>query len=749
MRWTTLHVPDLDCPEELRLIQAGLRSLPQVGQLRPDYLSRTLRVEHDATSSDAADIVAQLQQIGFSATLAESPRHRHTPPHGLLRLLRQPDLLLATLLLATLLLARAFGHFWQSSPERLVAALATAAALLAGWPVAHHAWRAARLHHLDMHVLMTLAMTGAIFTGEWLEAATGMVLFRFALLIDEVSKQRAQQAIQSLLELNPTVAHRLPSTEGAASRVQDVEDVQVDRLQVGDVVLIRPGERIPADGRVVAGSSAVNQAPITGESLPVEKRVGDTLYGGSLNGEGSLQVRVTQTAEFSTLARISRLIEQAQSTPSPTERVIDQFARRYTPAVIALAVTLAILPLVVAWVDPQAVGLTSIGGWWPFWKQWFLRGLVMLIVACPCALVLSTPITIVCGLHRASRLGILVKGGEFLERVGCLRWLALDKTGTVTQGKPRVVEVLPLAKHSESEVLTLAAALEQHSEHPLATAILREALSPRSAIANSEQSQTLRGFGVHATLAGQRCTVGSLRYFQQQGWLSASDLPAAAQEPSGASVVAVARETTVIGLILLRDQLREGAAATLRDWRRLGIERLIMLTGDHQSAAEPIAQELELDEYHADLLPEDKIDRIRQLASRQPALGMVGDGVNDAPALAAASIGIALGSGASDVALETADVAILSPQLDRVTELIQLSRRTRWILKQNIALALGIKLLVMLLALAGQATMWMAVASDVGASLLVIFNGTRLLRPVGRSVIKRAHQDRVAPPSAN
>jgi Cd2+/Zn2+-exporting ATPase len=544
-------------------------------------------------------------------------------------------------------------------------------------------------------------------------------------LIDEASKQRAHQAIKSLLQLNPTVAHRLLSDERSPS---SVEDVVVDQLQVGDVVLIRPGERIPADGCVVAGHSTVNQAAITGESLPAQKQPGDHLFGGSLNGEGSLQVRVAQTAEQSTLARISRLIEQAQSTPSPTERVIDHFARRYTPAVIALAVALAFLPPVFALIDPQWVGLTAAGGWWPFWKQWFLRALVMLIVACPCALVISTPITIVCGLHRASQRGVLVKGGEFLEQVGCLRWLALDKTGTVTQGKPRVVDVLPMGEHTESQVITLAAALEQHSEHPLATAILHEARRRDLPLPATDQFQTLRGFGARATLTGQPCTVGSPRYFEQQGWLSRSDLPLAAQEQPGTSVVAVARESTVIGLILLRDQPRADAAATLQSWRRMGIERLVMLTGDHRSAAEQIAQELGFDECQADLLPEDKINQVRQLARLQPALAMVGDGVNDAPALAAAPIGIALGSGASDVALETADVAILSPHLDRVTELMELSRRTRAILKQNIALAIGIKLTVMLLALLGQATMWMAVASDVGASLLVIFNGTRLLR---------------------
>jgi Cd2+/Zn2+-exporting ATPase len=353
----------------------------------------------------------------------------------------------------------------------------------------------------------------------------------------------------------------------------------------------------------------------------------------------------------------------------------------------------------------------------------------MLIIACPCALVISTPTTILCGLHRASRLGILVKGGEFLERIGCVRWIALDKTGTVTQGRPHVVSIVPLGQDSDERVLQIAAALEQQSEHPLAAAILREARRRKLDLLPVDDVQAMRGFGVRGTVEGTSSVVGSLRYFEQQGWLKSDDLPIVVEQQSGISVVAVARQDQAIGLLLLRDEPRAEAQVALQQWRQLGVRHLVMLTGDHATAAREVASELGFDEYHADLLPDDKIERVRQMAQQQSALAMIGDGVNDAPALAAAPIGLALGSGASDVALETADVAILSPHLDRITALIQLSRKTRRILKQNIALAVGTKGLVMLLALLGHATMWMAVASDVGASLVVIFNGMRLLRP--------------------
>ncbi len=605
------------------MIRKGLGSIEGIGQIQPNFLNRTLRVQHDTTQIASATIVGELEQIGFSTALVGPSTTDTLTERDTVWFRRQPDLLLSILLATT-----AIGGAWSGWNSRLWAPLAASAAVLAGWPVVRQAWRAVRLRHLDMHVLMTLAMTGALLTGEWLEAAAGTVLFRISLLIDESSKRRAHRAIHSLVQLNPTIAHRL-SLEGQDSA--DSEDIPVDQLQVGDHVLIRPGERIPADGLVCAGRSSVNQAPITGESIPVEKEHGGFVYGGSLNGEGALQVQVTHTADQSTPARIARLIEQAQATPSRTERVVDQFARRYTPAVIGLAVTLAVLPPLLGWWDPTLVGWET-GGGWAFWKQWLFRSLVLLIIACPCALVISTPITILCGLHRASRLGILIKGGEFLESAGRVRCIALDKTGTVTEGKPKVVAVQPRSGRSEAEVLTVAAALEQHSEHPLAHAIVAEARRRDLTWMVVEDLQTARGLGVQATFEGEPCAVGSLRFVQQQGWMGDSDWPAEQASEDHASIVAVARAGDVMGFILLRDLPRGNARSVIQQWRTLCVQQIVMLTGDHEMAARQIADELGFDAWYANLLPEDKMEQIRRLAKREPALAMIGDGVNDAPA---------------------------------------------------------------------------------------------------------------------
>ena len=487
--WTTLHVPDMDCPDELRMIREGLQSVRGVGRLRPDYLGRLLRIEHDAAVVSPHDLVGRLEQIGFSAAITAGPRSRPVPVRSLsavasaARPARGPD--------SVARVPRGLRiHRPQCARRESGDGGHADRGLPGGTPSVARCPNAPNRHARaddSGHV-------GALLTGEWLEAATGMVLFRLALLIDEASKQRAHNAIHSLVQINPSVAHRFCSDAAT-----ETEDVVVEDLLIGDLVLVRPGERIPADGEIVAGTSSVNQSSITGESLPVEKQVGETVFAGSLNGEGALQVRVQHTAEQSTLARISQLIEQAQATPSPTERVVDQFARRYTPMVISVAILLTVLPPLIALIEPDWIGLTAAGSWWVFWKQWFFRALVMLIIACPCALVISTPTTILCGLHRASRLGILVKGGEFLERMGCVRWIALDKTGTVTQGRPHVVSIIPLGQESDDRVLQLAAALEQQSEHPLAAAILREARRRELSLLPVDNVQALRGFGIRGT----------------------------------------------------------------------------------------------------------------------------------------------------------------------------------------------------------------------------------------------------------
>ncbi len=720
-RWTVLQVPELDCPSELGLIESGLRPLKGIRQLRPDYLARMLRVEHDPTL-DAESILRQMSDIGFAATLAEAQTVEGDDANSIWMADRW-------LLVAVGLLAAAIALQLTRSDQLFVPLLSLFAVILAGVPVARNAWRAVCLRQLDMNALLTLASIGAVATGQWLEAATGMVLFRISLLIDEASKRKAHQSIRALMQLSPPIAHLVASTN---SGEEVLTDKDVDELRIGQMVRVRPGERVPVDGEVVRGESSVNEASITGESQPRSKQTGDSVYAGSLNGEGSLDVRIGRTAENSTLARISQLIEQAQSTRSPTERFIDQFARIYTPAVIGFAILLASVPPLMYVLATDHLELIGQGSFLAIWRNWFQRALVMLVIACPCALVLSTPITVICGLFNASRQGMLVKGGEFLEEMGRISCLALDKTGTLTTGQVSVVAVHAAPGFSEDQVLTFAASLEQHSEHPLAQAVVDEANRRGCRTEEVEDFVSMRGLGVQGTINSRQYVAGSQRFVRDRGWWREGDLTVAT-DLSDATRIVVATADQVVGAISLRDQARMGAKQTIETCRQLGVKRVIMLTGDHDAVAASVARDLSIGDYHAELLPDDKIRHVQNLVHSGESVAMVGDGVNDAPALAAASIGIALGSNASDTAMETADVVVISPNLQKIVALIQLSRRTRRILLENIVFALGVKLFVLGLAAAGLATLWMAVAADVGASLLVIFNGTRLLR--GESLV--------------
>jgi len=510
------------------------------------------------------------------------------------------------------------------------------------------------------------------------------------------------------------VAHRVDESGTVA-------DVAPGELAVGDRVLVKPGERLPVDGVVANGTSGVNQAPITGESLPVEVEPGHRVFAGSINGEGSLEITASETADRSTLAHIARLVEQAQRTQAPTERFVNRFARRYTPAVIVLAVVLAVVPPLLF--DQPAI-------------EWLHRGLVLLVIACPCALVISTPVTIVSGLHAAARRGLLVKGGGPLEDAGRIDVVAFDKTGTLTTGQAQVVGVLNFEATGEDEVLRVAAALEVHSEHPLAQAIVAAVRSRGLEWEPAGEMAALRGFGLQGTLDGETYYVGNMRLFEEQhlgGDCGLSHHAERIEQAGGAATVAlVGTKHRMLGAVLLSDRPRDEARSVVAELRRSGVRSVVMLTGDSRPVAEQIAAELGIDGVFAELLPQEKVEQVTQLMERYPGLAMVGDGVNDAPALVAAHLGIALGSEASDTALETADVVVTSSRLGRVVELLRLGRRCRRLLAQNITIALAVKAAVLALAAAGLATMWMAVAADVGASMLVIFNGMRLLNGVDK-----------------
>ena len=705
----TFSIPAMDCPEELGLIEKGLSHHAGIESLEPLYLERRLQITFDPRETTPPRIAEAISDLGFPAVVArdDEPQAERPP-----RPLRWWTTMIGGVLLAVAGLT-ALASLWlpnaHSVTSATIKALCFLSTLVTGAPVARAGWRALRLRSADMNLLMTVAAVGALGIGEYFEAATAMFLFGVSLQLEGFSLDRTRRAVHGLAALAPTVAHHLHNDH--------IHDVSPATLKVDDLVLVKPGERVPVDGVVESGASSVNEAPVTGESVPVEKETGAKVFGGSLNGEGSLTIRVIHTAGESTVARIARLVVEAQASRAPTARFVDEFARRYTPGVIGLAALLAIVPPLLA-----HLGLELVPGVPP--SEWFRRALVLLVIACPCALVISTPVTIVCGLYRAARRGLLVKGGEHLENAAQVDCVAIDKTGTLTTGRAEVVRIDTAPGATSDGVLRVAASLEQSSEHPLAAAIVRAARQRGIAPQSISEFTARRGLGVEGRLDGQMWFVGSPRMLAERLPAVAGALDATQDH---ATAVCVGTNERWLGTIYLTDSPRADAAEAITAMRAAGVKRIVVLTGDRRSVADRIGKLVGADEVAAELLPDDKVAHVTQLALQHPHLAMVGDGVNDAPALAASRLGIALGSDASDLAIETADVIVLSPHLSKVAELLQLGRTVRRRLRENIGLSLGIKALVLILAAAGLATLWIAVAADVGASLLVIANGMRLI----------------------
>jgi Cd2+/Zn2+-exporting ATPase len=583
--------------------------------------------------------------------------------------------------------------------------LATAIAC-GGALTVRRAFAAVRARSLDMNVLMLIAAIGATALGQWSEAATVVFLFALAQVLESRSMERARRAIRNVMNLAPDEA--LVRRDGAE------QWVRVEDLAPGETIVVRPGDRIPLDGRVAAGCSQVNQAPITGEALPVEKGEGDEVFAGTINGTGALEVLVTRVSSDTVLNRIVRLVDAARSRRAPSQALVERFARVYTPAVIALAVLVAVGP-------PVVLGQ-------PF-ALWVYRALVLLVVACPCALVISTPVSIASALAGAARQGVLIKGGLHLERAAAVSCIAFDKTGTLTTGRPSVVDIAPLDGVRADEVLRIAAALESRSEHPIASAITREALAAGLAVLPAGHFQALPGLGAQATVDGQPTLVGNHRLFVQRGFSTPQvDAELERRGRLGQTAVLVASRGSTLGIIGLADEVRPDARAAIESLRREGFASIVMLTGDSPHAARAVADTLGVDDVRAELLPEDKMRAILALGRAHGPVAMVGDGVNDAPALAAADLGIALGAAGSDAALETADVALMADDLSKLPYLRRLGRVTVRNVRANLAFALGFKVVFLALGVAGLATLWMAVAADMGASLVVIANGLRLLR---------------------
>ena len=600
----------------------------------------------------------------------------------------------------------------QIGPPLLPISIFLAAIIAGGWMLLPGAWAAVRGLRPNISSLMVIAVVGASVIGEWAEAATVVFLFGVAEWLEGWADRRAQRAVEALLEIAPKTA--------TVKRGGQFADVPVEDVRVDETVAVKSGMNIPLDGEVLAGESSVNQAPITGESVPVDKKKGDTVFAGTVNGEGSLEVRVTKAAGDTTLARIIRLVKEAQEQKAPTQRFVDVFARYYTPAVTVVALLVFLVP-------PLFLGGD--------WSQWLYRACVLLIIACPCALVISTPVSIVAGLTALAKRGVLVKGGAHLESIAKLKALALDKTGTITEGRPQVKGVESFNQRSGQEFLRIAAAIDDHSSHPLAKAVVEHAKKQGVVFPRAENYQARSGRGAEGVVEGHAYFVGNHRFTHELGVCSEEiERRLSAIESKGQSVIVVGHRPhgdcagEVLGIIAVGDTVRPNAAEAIRALHAAGIESVVMLSGDNQRTADSIARQVGIDEARGGLLPEDKVEAVKALREKHGSVGMVGDGVNDAPAMATATVGIAMGAAGTDAAIETADVTLMTDDLGKIAETIRLGRRTMGVIRFNITFALGLKALFLVLTLLGHASLWLAVFADTGATLLVVANSLRLLR---------------------
>jgi Zn2+/Cd2+-exporting ATPase len=694
---STFKIEGMDCREEVAILERRFRNLVGLEDFSADLMGQRLHVKYDAAKLSASAIAGAVADTGMRAWL------EHEEPIAVsersMRVRQIAVIASGLALLAGLLASAGGGGVWAD----VLFAIAFAAAV----PVpARKAWIAIRTASLDINVLMVIAATGAIAIGQLSEAAAVVFLFAIAQTLEARTLDRARNAIRALMDLTPSDA----LVRDAAGERR----VGADQIGPGTTIVVRPGEKIPLDGVVAAGESAVNQAPVTGESLPVDKAAGDEVFAGTINGRGALDVTVTRARRDTTLARIIHLVERAQAQRAPTQTLVERFAGIYTPAVIVLAVAVAILP-------PVALHLS--------WHTWVYRALVLLVVSCPCALVISTPVSVVAALAGAARKGVLIKGGVHLERTSAVRCVAFDKTGTLTRGVPEVVEVVSLNGAGAASILALAAAVERRSAHPIAHAIVEHARALQVVSPPAQEVVALPGRGAEGRVNGSRVVLGNHRLVEERQLCTpALHARLEAASATGQTTIVVALDGEALGLIIVADRPREAARDAIDMLRQQGVESVVMLTGDSRGTARAIAGALGVDEFRAELLPEDKVVAVEDLRRRHGSVAMVGDGVNDAPALAAADVGIAMGAAGSAAALETADIALMADELVKIPYAIRLSRATVRNIKANLAISIVMKAAFVVAAVAGVATLWMAVVADTGASVIVIANALRLLR---------------------
>ena len=694
------RLQNLSCASCAAKFEKNVKAIPEVQDAQVNFGASKITVI-GAISVDQIEEAGAFD--GIKVTQSAAKALENTTPFY-----RKKENVLAGISLLFVILGYLFvGMNGESNP--LPIAMFIIAILVGGVGIFKIGFRNLVRFEFDMKTLMTIAIIGAAIIGEWEEAAVVVFLFAVSEALEAYSMDKARQSIRQLMDIAPPTAI-IKRAHG--EHYHEVE-LPTEEIEIGDILIVKPGQKIAMDGIVISGLSAVNQAAITGESIPVNKTVNDEVFAGTLNEEGALEVRVTKRVEDTTIAKIIHLVEEAQAEKAPSQQFVDRFAKYYTPAIMVIAFLVAVIP-------PLIVG---------DWQHWIYQGLAVLVVGCPCALVVSTPVAIVTAIGNAARQGVLIKGGVHLEQLGHIEAVAFDKTGTLTKGQPAVTDIVTTENWSEDYVLQLVAAVEKQSQHPLAKAILNRLHDKKLSELIPKNFQSVTGKGAYATVDNQIIYVGSMKWATS---LTSVDQNIESQvknlQEQGKTVVAAVSNNQLIGLVAIADQLRHESKDVLNKLNALKVKHMVMLTGDAEPTAQAIATSLKMTDVRAGLLPEEKLKAIKDLRKQFGAVAMVGDGVNDAPALATANVGIAMGGAGTDAALETADIALMGDDLTKLPYTIGLSRKTLRIIKENIIFALVLKLIALLLVIPGWLTLWIAIFADMGATLLVVFNSLRLIR---------------------
>ncbi|TKI57781.1 cadmium-translocating P-type ATPase [Brevibacillus antibioticus] len=690
------RVTGMDCSSCAKSLEKHMQTLPAVKEVNVNFSTGKMQLVADGLGEDA--VVKEVAKAGYSAMLLTRGTAKAVPKTD------QAGTALTTI--SGVLLALGFlGSLLPSISPLVVTVLYALSIMSGGYRPARSAFYSIKSGSLDMNVLMSVAAVGAALIGEWLEGATVVWLFSIGTLLQTKSIEKTRDSIRNLMDLAPPEAW---VKEGESLSRKPVEDIAV-----GQVIVVKPGEKIPLDGVIVHGTSSVNQAPITGESIPVDKLVGDSVFAGSVNESGAVEIKVTKLVEDTAIARIIHLVEEAQEKKAPTQAFVDKFATIYTPIVLVLALLVIVFP--------PLLGLGT-------WGEWFYRALELLVVACPCALVISTPVAIVSAIGNAARNGVLIKGGTFLEKAGAITAIAFDKTGTLTEGKPQVAAVIEM-EGSEDEVVSIARTIEERSSHPIAQAILTYAKQKQIASQSGQDFKAIVGKGASAVIGTETFYAGKPALFQELGVdLSAWQMKIESLQSEGNTLVVIGTATKLIGMIAVADTIREITVSAIGKLKAAGIEDIVMLTGDNEGTAKKVASQTGVNRYFAELLPQDKVEAVKRLQQEGKVVAMVGDGINDAPALASADLGIAMGGAGTDTAMETADIVLMADNLEKLPHTMKVSRKALSIIKQNIWFSIIVKLVALVLIFPGYLTLWLAVLSDTGAALLVILNSMRLLR---------------------